>query len=97
MTAYNSFLGQACSTNDVLMTDILFNRWKYQGYVTSDCGGIDDVYMTHKQYEDAASGSAAAVKHGNHCECGSRGSYLALVEAVNKGLTFEPLLKGSSK
>lgn len=89
MTAYNSFLGQACSTNDVLMTDILFNRWKYQGYVTSDCGGIDDVYMTHKQYEDAASGSAAAVKHGNHCECGSKGSYLALVEAVNKGLIDE--------
>ena len=89
MTAYNSFLGQACSTNDVLMTDILFNRWKYQGYVTSDCGGIDDVYMTHKQYEDAASGSAAAVKHGNHCECGSRGSYLALVDAVNRGLIDE--------
>lgn len=89
MTAYNSFMGQACSTNDVLMTDILFNRWKYQGYVTSDCGGIDDIYMTHKQYEDAASGSAAAVRHGNHCECGSRGSYLALVDAVNKGLIDE--------
>ena len=89
MTAYNSFLGQACSTNDVLMTDILFNRWNYQGYVTSDCGGIDDVYMTHRQYEDAASGSAAAVKHGNHCECGSKGSYLALVEAVNRGLIDE--------
>ena len=89
MTAYNSFMGQACSTNDVLMTDILFNRWNYQGYVTSDCGGIDDIYMTHKQYEDAASGSAAAVKHGNHCECGSRGSYLALVDAVNKGIIDE--------
>ena len=89
MTAYNSFLGQACSTNDVLMTDILFNKWNYQGYVTSDCGGIDDVYMTHKQYEDAASGSAAAVKHGNHCECGSGKSYRALVEAVERGLIDE--------
>ena len=89
MTAYNSFLGQACSTNDVLMTDILFNRWNYQGYVTSDCGGIDDIYMNHKQYEDAASGSAAAVKHGNHCECGNNGSYLALVKAVGRGLIDE--------
>lgn len=89
MTAYNRFLGQACCANDVLMTEILFNRWNYKGYVTSDCGGVDDVYMTHKEYADAASGSAAAVKHGNHCECGSRGSYLALVRAVEDGLIEE--------
>ena len=69
MTAYNRFLGQACCANDVLMTEILFNMWDYKGYVTSDCGGVDDVYLTHKEYPDAASGSAAAVKHGNHCEC----------------------------
>ena len=89
MTAYNRFLGQACCANDVLMTEILFNRWNYKGYVTSDCGGVDDVYLTHKEYADAASGSAAAVKHGNHCECGSKGSYLALVRAVEDGLIEE--------
>lgn len=88
MTAYNRFLGQACSTSDVLMTDILFRKWKYQGYVTSDCGAIDDIFRNHKVYDDAASGSAAAVRHGNHCECGG-GAYLGLLTAVEKGLISE--------
>ncbi|MBE6218377.1 MAG: glycosyl hydrolase [Bacteroidales bacterium] len=88
MTAYNRFLGQACSTSDVLMTDILFRKWNYQGYVTSDCGAIDDIFRNHKVYDDAASGSAAAVKHGNHCECGG-GAYLGLLTAVEKGLISE--------
>lgn len=88
MTAYNRFLGQACSTSDVLMTDILFNKWNYKGYVTSDCGAIDDIFRNHKVYDDAASGSAAAVRHGNHCECGG-GAYLGLLTAVEKGLISE--------
>lgn len=88
MTAYNRFLGQACSTSDVLMTDILFRKWNYQGYVTSDCGAIDDIFRNHKVYDDAASGSAAAVRHGNHCECGG-GAYLGLLTAVEKGLISE--------
>lgn len=88
MTAYNRFLGQACSTSDILMTDILFNKWDYQGYVTSDCGAIDDIFRNHKVYDDAASGSAAAVRHGNHCECGG-GAYLALLTAVEMGLISE--------
>lgn len=89
MTAYNRFLGEGCSASDVLMNDILFGKWKYDGYVTSDCGAIDDLYLTHKIYPDAASGSADAVIHGTHCECGSRGSYLALVEAVERGFITE--------
>lgn len=88
MTAYNRFLGQACCANDVLMDHILFNMWGYQGYVTSDCGGIEDTFKHHKTHEDAASGSADAVRHGNHCECGN-GAYKALVEAVQRGLIEE--------
>lgn len=88
MTAYNRFLGQACCTNDVLLTDILFGEWGYKGYVTSDCGAIDDIFRNHKIYQDAVYGSAAAVRHGNHCECGG-GAYLGLLAAVEKNLITE--------
>jgi len=87
MCAYNAFAGQVCCGNDILMTDILRNQWGFTGYVTSDCGAVDDFYMTHRLYDGAASASADAVIHGTDCECGS--SYRRLAEAVAEGLVTE--------
>lgn len=95
MCAYNAFLGQACCGNDVLMMDILKNQWHFSGYVTSDCGAIDDFYKTHKLFDDAASSSADAVLHGTDCECG--GSYSALSQAVAEGLISEEQIDESLK
>src|SRR4051812_38774412 len=41
MCAYNAFKGQPCCGSDELMVDILRKRWKFNGYVTSDCWAID--------------------------------------------------------
>ena len=95
MCAYNAFLGQACCGNNILMTDILKNQWGFSGYVTSDCGAIDDFYRSHRLFEDAASASADAVIHGTDCECG--GSYASLVQAVSDGLITEEQIDESVK
>ena len=87
MCAYNAYGGQPCCGNDLLMTDILYNKWKFRGYVTSDCGAIDDFYRGHKTSPDAASAAADAVIHGTDIECGS--SYNSLVAAVHSGLLPE--------
>jgi beta-glucosidase len=87
MCAYNAYAGQPCCGNDILMTDILYNKWKFHGYVTSDCGAIDDFYRGHKTSPDAVSASADAVLHGTDVECGS--SYRSLVDAVKNGLLAE--------
>jgi beta-glucosidase len=87
MCAYNAYGGQPCCGNDLLMTDILYNKWKFRGYVTSDCGAIDDFYRGHKTSPDAESASADAVMHGDDIECGS--SYKSLVAAVRGGLLPE--------
>lgn len=42
MCAYNAFQGQPCCGNDLLMQAILRDKWQFKGYVTSDCGAIDD-------------------------------------------------------
>src|SRR5690606_241860 len=69
MCAYNAYQGQPCCGSDLLMTDILRNQWKFDGYVTSDCWAIDDFYKNHKTHPDAVSASADAVMHGTDLDC----------------------------
>ena len=88
MCAYNAYAGQPCCGNDTLMVGILRNRWKFKGYVTSDCGAIDDFYQTHKMLPDAESSATDAVLHGTDVECGNH-TYKKLVDAVKDGMLTE--------
>ncbi|MBD8347874.1 glycoside hydrolase family 3 C-terminal domain-containing protein [Dysgonomonas sp. HGC4] len=94
MCAYNRFDDEPCCGNSRLMTDILRNQWKFKGYVTSDCGAIDDFYTHHKTHSDAASASADAVLNGTDLDCGEH-AYKALVDAVKKGLIDESAINNS--
>ena len=89
MCAYNAFFGQPCCGNNLLMMDILKNQWQFDGYVTSDCGAIEDFYTTHNTHPDAASAAADAVLNGTDCECSGTGAYRALADAIGEGLITE--------
>ncbi len=95
MCAYNAFKGQPCCGSDFLLNNILRNQWKFTGYLTSDCGGIDDFYKAtaHQTFNDAASAAADAVLHGTDVECivGSlpNAAYKALTKAVADGKLTE--------
>jgi beta-glucosidase len=88
MCAYNALGGQPCCGNDLLMTDILRNQWKFKGYVTSDCWAIDDFFKNHKTHKNAESAAADAVFHGTDLECGTD-AYKALVQGVKDKLIDE--------
>jgi beta-glucosidase len=88
MCAYNADAGQPCCGNDNLMVDILRKQWHFTGYVTSDCGAIDDFYQTHKMFPDAESSATDAVLHGTDVECGNQ-SYKTLLQAVKDGKLTE--------
>ena len=88
MCAYNAFEGQPCCGSDKLMIDILRKDWGFQGYVTSDCGAIDNFYKTHKTHSNAETASADAVFHGTDVDCGQE-AYLGLVKAVKDGIIPE--------
>lgn len=96
MCAYNAFFGQPCCGSDELLLDILYNQWNFDGYVTSDCGGINDFYRNHKTHADAAEASADAVIHGTDCECGN-GAYRSLIDAVKQGLITAEQIDASVK
>lgn len=88
MCAYNAFQGQPCCGNDLLMQAILRDKWQFKGYVTSDCGTIDDFYRHHKTHPNAESAAADAVFHGTDLDCGQE-AYMALIKAVREGIITE--------
>ncbi len=96
MCAYNALNGQPCCGNDLLMTDILRNQWKFTGYVTSDCWAIDDFVKFHKTHATRVSAAADAVMHGTDVECGTA-VYKTLVDAVRQGLISEKQIDLSLK
>jgi beta-glucosidase len=99
MCAYNAYAGQPCCGSDILMTNILYKKWQFKGYVTSDCDGLNDFWQHHKTDPDAATAAANAVLHGTDIECatGKLFTYNSLLESVQKKLISEQQLDVSVK
>ena len=87
MCAYNRLFGKAACGSDLLIKDILRGEWKFPGFIVSDCGAIDDMYLRHKVVSTAAQAAALGVKTGTDLDCGR--VYPNLLEAVRTGLITE--------
>ena len=87
MCAYNRVDGKAACGSEMLLGDILRGEWKFPGYVVSDCGAIDDIYLRHKVVQTAPEAAALAVKTGTDLDCGR--VYPSLADAVKQGLITE--------
>ncbi|MEP6989506.1 MAG: glycoside hydrolase family 3 C-terminal domain-containing protein [bacterium] len=95
MCAYNRIGGKAACASDLLERDILRREWKFPGYVVSDCGAIDDIYLRHQVAATAAAAAALAVTTGTDLDCGR--VYPNLVDAVQQGLITEAQIDTSVK
>jgi beta-glucosidase len=89
MCAYNAIEGKPACGSDLLLKQILRTDWKFKGFVTSDCGAVDDFFekKAHATSPDAEHASATAVLMGTDTNCGS--TYKALPAAVKQGLLKE--------
>ncbi len=96
MCAYNRVDGQPCCGSDMLLNDILKRQWKFKGYVTSDCWGIEDFFKYHKTHPDATSAASDALIHGTDIECGTN-VYYSLKNAVEQGTLKESQVDASLK
>lgn len=91
MCAYNAVYGQPCCANDLLMKDILRRQWGFQGYITSDCWGIDDFFSFHKTHASRAEAAIDALLHTTDVECGNS-VYATLLESLHSGQVRESAL-----
>ena len=87
MGAYNRTNTEPCCAHSVLMEEILFNKWNFEGYFVSDCGAINDIYEHHKYKETKKEAAAIALEKGCHLNCGE--AYAHLVEAYEEDLVSD--------
>ena len=89
MCAYNAVDKQPACANKELLDEVLRKDWGFKGFVTSDCGAVDDFFWTsaHRFSADAEQASVAAVRAGTDTNCGR--TYLSLDDAVHAGLIQE--------
>jgi len=87
MCSYNAVNGEPACANKMLLGDLLRREWQFGGFVTSDCGAIQDITTGHHASPDNAHGAALAVRAGTDTTCGNE--YVDLVAAVHAGLIAE--------
>jgi len=87
MCAYNRVYGKPACGSDVLLQKVLRSEWHFPGYVVSDCGAIDDMYLRHRVVQTAAAAAALGVRTGTDLDCGR--VYPNLADAVRQGLITE--------
>jgi beta-glucosidase len=90
MTAYNMVFGKPSCTSEFLVKETLRENWKFDGYVTSDCGAIAGASGKQGYAETKLDASVLALNAGINLNCG--GTYKNLKKAVEKGLISEDLI-----
>lgn len=95
MSSYNQLNGTPMPANKFMLTDLLRNTWGFDGYVTSDCGAIADIYQNHKWQPEgmdrpvnSVEATAAAITAGTDINCGSV-YHVNVKQAIEQGLMTE--------
>ena len=83
MSSFNLVDGQHATANRWLLTEVLRNQWKFDGFVVTDYGSITE--MTHWGFGDLKSNSAKALKAGTDMDMCANGFVGTLAASLNDG------------
>src|SRR5674476_270423 len=93
MCAYNRFRDKPCCGNDILLSNILRNRFGFNGYVVSDCGAISDFFtkMGHHTTPTSTQAWGWSLATGTDLNCEQSRTFLVnnLDSAINVGMINE--------
>jgi len=90
MCSYNEVNGVPSCANDWLLQQTLRESWRFEGYVTSDCGAIRDECVVEPDGhgytgDNCANATALSIKAGTDVDCG--GVYKqGIPDAIKAGL-----------
>lgn len=87
MGAYNRTNDEPCCGSQMLLVDILREKWGFDGHVTSDCWAIKDFHEFHMVTKNQVESVALAMNKGCDLNCGNL--YVYLLQAVKEGLVEE--------
>jgi beta-glucosidase len=85
MTAYSAVNGVPVSASKYLVDTIARKIYGMKGYVTGDCGAIDDIVRGHHYAKSNTEAAAMGIIAGVDCDCGGVYQNHSL-EALEKGL-----------
>ena len=95
MAAYNAVYGKPMVANEHFLQDVLRDQWGFDGYITSDCGGVGGVARSHHYTETVPEAAAASLEAGTNLNCGD--SYRHLGQALQDGHVTEELIHERTK
>jgi beta-glucosidase len=83
MGAYNELNGEPACSNPFLLTELLRQRWGFDGHVVSDCGAIANIFENYKLAASPEDAAVRALKAGCDLSCGT--NFNGLLSAAMKG------------
>ncbi|ULO06812.1 glycoside hydrolase family 3 C-terminal domain-containing protein [Paenibacillus sp. 19GGS1-52] len=86
MPAYNEIDGVPCTTNNVLLEDILRQAWGFDGLIITDCGAIEMLAAGHDVAEDGLDAAIQAISVGIDMEMSGEmfSKHLAAAVEINR-------------
>ena len=87
MSSFNLVDGQHATANHWLLTDVLRDQWKFDGFVVTDYGSIGE--MTNHGFGDLKHNSALALKAGTDMDMCARGFLTTLEASLQDGSVSE--------
>jgi beta-glucosidase len=91
MGAYNAVFGEPACGSKYLLTEILRDKWGFDGHVVSDCWAISDFHLHHKVTATPRESAAKALNAGCDLNCGN--TFLHLLGAYEDGLVTEEAIR----
>ena len=92
MASYNEIDGVPSHVNHWLLDRVLRQEWGFDGYVTSDGGGLQMLYQVHGVAADNAEAARKALAAGVDFDLSDGSVYRTLLDQVRQGIVPEALL-----
>lgn len=99
MCAYNSVNGVPACANSELLNQRLRDEWGFTGYVVSDCGAVEDIYLKdhHGFTATPQEAVARAFKAGMDLICGPAEEAQHIIQAIQNSQLQEADINASLK